>query len=324
MLTRRALLSATAALAVAPYAGFARAEGYPERPIRLVVPSAAGGPTDIPARMLSQILPKLGQSAFVENRPGAGGAIGARAVATSAPDGHTLLVGNTSVLAVIPAVSASAGYHPMKSFSAVAKIAESYQILVVHPSAPWASVKAFVEDAKAHPGKLNYAHTGAGGLPHLTAELFRSVTGTDMVGVPYKSGGEAVAAVLGQQVHATFEAISILLPLIRSGKVRALAITSASRTPLALDLPTMIEAGVPGYEVMTFQGVVAPAGTPEPIVALLNATINEALATAENRDAIIRLGSVPSPASPQEFRRFIGAQVAKWTAVAQAANVKID
>jgi len=145
-----------------------------------------------------------------------------------------------------------------------------------------------------------------------------------MVGVPYKSGGEAVAAVLGQQVHATFEAISILLPLIRSGKVRALAITSASRTPLALDLPTMIEAGVPGYEVMTFQGVVAPAGTPEPIVALLNATINEALATAENRDAIIRLGSVPSPASPQEFRRFIGAQVAKWTAVAQAANVKID
>jgi len=322
MLTKRAFLSAAAALCAVPHA--ARAQTYPDRAIRLIVPSAAGGPTDIPARMLSQILPKLGQSAFVETRPGAGGAIGARAVATAAPDGYTLLVGNTSVLAVIPAVSASAGYDPTKSFTAVAKIAESYQILVVHPSAPWRSVQDFVDDAKAHPGKLNYAHTGAGGLPHLTAELFRARAGIEMVGVPYKSGGEAVTAVLGEQVHATFEAISILLPMIRDGKVRALAITSGKRTPLAPDLPTMTEAGVPDYEVTTFQGVVAPTGTPEPIVALLNQTINAALATGENRDAIARLGSVPSPASPAEFAAFIGAQVAKWTAVAKAANVKID
>ena len=324
MLTRRAFLSATAALSVAPYAGFARAQAYPDKPIRLIVPSAAGGPTDIPARLLSQILPKLGQSAVVENRPGAGGAIGARVVAGSAPDGYTLLVGNTSVLAVIPAVSAGAGYDPAKSFAPVAKIAESYQILVVHPSAPWKSVKDLVDDAKANPGRFNYAHTGPGGLPHLTAELFRSSTGLDMVGVPYKSGGEAVTAVLGQQVHATFEAISILLPLIREGKMRALAITSRARTPLAPELPTMIEAGVPDYEVTTFQGVVAPAGTPEAIVTLLNATINEALATGEIRDAITKLGSVPSLASPQEFTRFIGAQVQKWSAVAKAANVKIE
>jgi tripartite-type tricarboxylate transporter receptor subunit TctC len=321
MLTRRALVSSAAALCLASPS---RAQSYPDKPIRLIVPAAAGGPTDIPARLLSQILPKLGQSAVVENRPGAGGAIGARAVATSAPDGYTLLVGNTSVLAVIPSVSASAGYDPATSFAPVAKISESYQSLVVHPSAPWKSVKELVDDVKASPGKFNYAHTGAGGLPHLTAELFRASTGADMVGVPYKSGGEAVTAVLGQQVHATFEAISILLPLIRDGKVRALAITSRTRTPLAPNLPTMIEAGVPDHEVMTFYGVVAPAATPEPVVRVLNTTINDALGSGDIRDAIARLGSVPSTASPSEFAQFISAQVRKWTAVAKAANVKVD
>src|SRR5215475_1439014 len=155
----------------------ANAQTYPNRPIRLVVPSAPGGPTDIPARLLSQILPKLGQPVVVENRPGAGGAIGARFVATSAPDGYTLLVGNTSVLAVIPAVSASAGYDPARQFSAVAKVSQSYQILVVHPRVTAKSVRELIAYAKANPGKLNYAHTGAGGLPHLTAELFKSATG---------------------------------------------------------------------------------------------------------------------------------------------------
>ena len=324
MLDRRAFLSAAAALCVSPSVGPARAQSWPDKPIRLIVPSAAGGPTDIPARLLSQVLPKLGQPVVVENRPGAGGAIGARAVAASAPDGYTLLVGNTSVLAVIPGVSASAGYDPAKSFMPVAKMTESYQILVVHPSAPWKSVNELVDDAKANPGKFNYAHTGAGGLPHLTAELFRSSTGIDIVGVPYKSGGEAVTSLLGQQVHATFEAISILLPQIREGKLRALAITSRTRTPLAPDLPTMIEAGVPAYEVMTFYGVVAPAGTPEPVVRLLNATINEALTSGDIRDTITKLGSVPSPVSREDFGRFIETQVTKWAAVAKAANVKVD
>ena len=217
---------------------------------------------------------------MVENRPGAGGAIGARAVAAAAPDGYTLLVGNTSVLAVIPAVSASAGYDPAKSFAPVAKISESYQILVAHPATPWTSVKQLVDDAKANPGKFNIAHTGQGGLPHLAAELFKASAGVDLVGVPYKSGGEAVTALLGGNVHVTFEAITILLPLIREGKVRALGVTSRARTPLASDLPTMIEAGVPDYEVTTFQGVVAPAGTPREIVAKLNAAINEGLGSA--------------------------------------------
>lgn len=321
MITRRHLLGAAAALAaVEP----ALAQGFPDKPIRLIVPSASGGPTDIPARLLSQILPRLGQPAVVENRPGAGGAIGARAVATAVPDGLTLMVGNTSVLAVIPSVSASAGYDPMKNFAPVAKISESYQILVVHPSAPWKTVKELVDDAKQNPGKFNFAHTGAGGLPHLTGELFKASTGTNLVGVPYKSGGEALTAVLGSQVHATFEGVSILLPQIREGKVRALAITSRNRTPLAEGIPTMIEAGVPDYEVSTFYGVVAPAGTPPDIVSKLNSAINEGFTTDDMRLAMLRMGSQLSLGSPEAFASFMKAQGEKWRGVAEKANIKVE
>jgi len=320
MLTRRQFFAVSAACVVTP----ANAQTWPDRPIRLIVPSAPGGPTDIPARLLAQILPKLGQPAVVENRPGAGGAIGARAVATAAPDGTTLLIGNTSVLAVIPAVSASAGYDPAKSFAPVAKISESYQVLVVSPATPWTNVREFVSDAKANPGKFNLAHTGAGGLPHLTAELFKASTGVELVGVPYKSGGEAVTALIGGQVHCTFEAISILLPLIRDGKVRALGLTGRSRTPLAPDIPTMIEAGVPDYEVTTFYGVVAPAGTPAEIVAKLNAAINEGFAADDMRTAMTKLGSSLALGTADEFGRFMAAQGAKWSALAKAANIKVD
>jgi tripartite-type tricarboxylate transporter receptor subunit TctC len=324
MLTKRAFLGAVAGLGASLHDRPSFAQNYPAKPIRLIVPSASGGPTDIPARLLSQILPKLGQPAIVENRPGAGGVIGVRVVATAVPDGHTLLVGNTSVLAVIPSVSASAGYDPAKSFAPVAKISESYQILVVHPSAPWTSVKEFVADAKQNPGKFNVAHTGPGGLPHLTAELFKASAGVDLVGVPYKSGGEAVTALLGAQVHCTFEAITILLPLIREGKVRALGVTSRARTPLAPDLPTMIEAGVADYEVTTFQGVVAPAGTPPDVIAKLNAAINEGFNTEEMRATVTKLGGVPTLGSANEFGAFIAAQNVKWTAVAKKAGISVE
>src|SRR5499425_3289892 len=300
------------------------AQAFPDRPIRLVVPSAPGGPTDIPARLLSQILPKLGQPVVIDNRPGAGGAIGARFVATSAPDGYTLLVGNTSVLAVIPAVSASAGYDPDRQFSAIAKFSESYQILVVHPSVAAKTVSELITYAKANPGRLNYAQTGAGGLPQLSGELFKSAAGVDIVGVPYKSGGDSITGVLGGQVEMTFESITVLLPLIRDGRLRALAVTSRNRTPLANDLPTMIEAGVPDYEVTTFNGIVAPAGTPEPVIVLLNRIINDGLRTSEMQANIRNLGAVSNPGSPAEFGAFIAAQGRKWSTVARAANVQID
>jgi tripartite-type tricarboxylate transporter receptor subunit TctC len=318
---RLAVVATTAwCLAGAPVA----AQTFPDRPIRLIVPAGPGGPTDLPARLVSQILPKLGQPAVVENRAGAGGAIGARAVAIAAPDGYTLLVGNTSVLAVFPAVSASAGYDPAKNFTPVAKVSESYQILVVPPSSGFTSVRELVAHAKANPGKLNIAHTGAGGLPHLTVELFKSLAGIDIVGVPYKSGGEAVTGVLAEQVDMTFEGITILLPLIREGRLRALAVTSRARTPLAPDLPTMIEAGVPDYEVTTFNGVVAPAGTPAGIVGPLNAAINEGLQTPDMQAYLHKLGAVSQPMSPAEFGAFIAAENRKWSALAKTAGIRTD
>jgi tripartite-type tricarboxylate transporter receptor subunit TctC len=185
-------------------------------------------------------------------------------------------------------------------------------------------VKDLVEHAAKNPGKLNYAHTGAGGLPHLTGELFLLRTGVNMQGVPFRSGGESITGVLNQTVHLTFESITIVLPLIRDGKLRALAITSRERTPLAPELPTMAEAGVTDYEVTTFNGIVAPAGTPDAIVKKLNAAMNEGLATAEVKDAIARLGAVSPLGSPERFAEFIAAQTTKWRGVAKAANITID
>jgi len=313
------------ALAVLAGAGAsAAAQDYPERPIHLIVPSAPGGPTDLPARLVAQILPGLGQPAVVENRAGAGGALGARAVAGATPDGYTLLVGNTSVFAVWPAVSASAGYDPAKSFAPIAKLSESYQIVVVPAASPFKSIREVVAFAKANPGKLNVAHTGLGGLPHLTIELLKARAGIDVVGVPYKSGGESVTAVLGGQVDLTIEGITILLPLIRDGKLHALAVTSRARTPLAPDLPTMIEAGVPDYEVTTFNGVAAPAGTPDGIVQRLNAAINEGMQAADIQNRLLALGAVSKPNSPAQFADFMAAEHRKWSQLAASAHIRLD
>jgi tripartite-type tricarboxylate transporter receptor subunit TctC len=312
----RAFALVVAAAAITP----AAAQDYPVRPIHLIVPAAPGGPTDLPARLVAQILPDLGQPGVVENRPGGGGVIAARSVATATADGYTLLVGNTSVLAVIPSVSASAGYDPAKNFAPVVKLSESYQILVVPAASPFRSVADLVAFARQHPGKLNVAHTGEGGLPHLTVKLFEARAGIDLVGVPYKSGGESVTAVLGGQVDMTLEGITILLPLIRDGKLRALAVTSRERTPLAPDLPTMIEAGVPDYEVTTFNGVVAPAGTPAAIVAKLNAAITAGMQTPDMQNRLQKLGAISRPNTPASFAAFIAAEHAKWSALGIRVN----
>jgi tripartite-type tricarboxylate transporter receptor subunit TctC len=315
---------ATAVAMLAGSVGVASAQGFPDRPIHLIVPAAPGGPTDLQARFVSQFLARLGQPTVVENRAGAGGAIGARSVASAIPDGYTLLVGNTSVLAVWPAVSASAGYDPAKNFSPVAKLSESYQVLVVPASSPYKTVREVVAFAKANPGKLNIAHSGAGGLPHLSVELFKARSGIDLVGVPYKSGGDSVTAVLAGQVDMTIESITILLPHIREGKLRALAVTSRARTPLAPDLPTMIEAGVADYEVTTFNGVMAPAATPADIVAKLNAALNEGMQAPEMQSRLQTLGAVSKANTPAEFAAFIAAEHRKWSDVATAAGIRVD
>jgi len=313
------------AVAVVALSAASAQSNYPTKPIRIIVAAAAGGPTDVPARLASQILsPKLGQPVVVENRPGAGGAIGAREAAKASPDGHTLLMGNTSTLAVIPAVSKSAGYNPVKDFVPIAKITEGFQILVVHPSSPWKTLKEFVDYAKANPGKINYAHTGGGGLPHLAGEVFMLKSGTKLTGVSYRSGGESNAAVLSQAVHATFENIAILGALIRSGKLRALAVQNRTRTPLLPDVPTMAEAGYPGAEANTFFGLVAPAGTPAAIVTRLNALLNEGLQTSEIKANLTKAGTEVNPGSPADFADYVAVQHKRWLEVGKAAGVTIN
>lgn len=311
-------------IAVCLLLGVSTAQAFPEKTIRLIVPSAPGGPTDTPARIVSEILKGLGQAVVVENRPGAAGAIGARIVAAAPPDGHTLLVGNTSVFAVIPAVSQSAGYDPTASFVPVAEVAESYQVLVVHPASPWRTVRELADDAKRNPSRITYAHTGPGGLPHLAMELLLSNQGTSMTAVPFKSGGEVITALLGQHIDVAFQAIELVLPQIREGKLRALGVSSAMRTPLAPDIPTLIEEGVLGYEVTTFQGIAAPAGTPAEVVATLNAAITKGLNAPEVREQLTRLGSVPRPGTPQDFTRFVGEQYEKWRSLARSRGIETN
>ncbi|HEY6992084.1 MAG TPA: tripartite tricarboxylate transporter substrate binding protein [Xanthobacteraceae bacterium] len=326
MSTQRMFACAVAALCFGLSAGHeVSAQSYPTQPIKIIVPAAPGGPSDFPARLASQILPaKLGQPVVVENRGGAGGAIGARAAASAPPDGYTLMIGNTSTLAVIPAVSASAGYDPVKDFTPIAKVTEGFQILVVHPSSPWKSIKELVEYSKANPGKLNYAHTGAGGLPHLAGELFMLRSGAKMTGVSYRSGGESNTAVLSKAVDLTLENIAILGALIRDGKLRALAVANKTRTPLLPDVPTMAEAGVPDAEANTFFGLVAPAGTAASIVAKLNAAMNEGMQAPDIQAKITSVGTEAKPGSPADFAAFIAAQHRKWTEVGKAAGVKIN
>jgi tripartite-type tricarboxylate transporter receptor subunit TctC len=324
MTIARCIFSALLAVVVGAAPG-ARAQTYPDRLIRMIVPAPPGGQTDVLARLVGQQLQAaLGQNVIIENRPGAGGALGARAAAAAEPDGYTLFFGNTSTLAVIPAVARNPGYDPAKNFAAVASLSESYMILVVHPSFPARTVAEFVAYAKANPGKLNFANAGAGNVTHLTGEMFRSLAGFDFVNVPHRGGAESITALLGEQVHFVFESPVVLLPLIREGKLRALGMTGTRRSAEAPDIPSMIESGVPGFVSTLLTGIVAPAGTPPAVVAKLNGVINEGLRSAEMSAALARFGSQARIGSPEEFAAFLAGETRKWSAVARAAGVAID
>src|SRR5262245_28267896 len=329
MTKRVSLLSAAVAANLALLgvaAGLARAQTvYPERVIKMIVPSPAGGQTDVMARLMAQKMQQaLGQSVIIDNRAGAGGALGARALATAEPDGYTLFYGNTSTLAVIPAVSKNPGYDPAKNFAPIASVSESYMILVVHSSSPWKTVAELVAYAKANPGKLNFGHAGAGNVTQLTGEMFRSLAKIDFVGVPHKGGAESITGLLGQQVDFLFESPVVLLPLIRDGKLRALGVTSAKRQAPIPDVPTMVEAGVPGFVATLLPGIVAPAGTPTPVIDKLNGAINETLKAPDMTDLLTKFGSEARIGSPQEFATFLAGETRKWAAIAKAANVSID
>jgi tripartite-type tricarboxylate transporter receptor subunit TctC len=306
-------------------AGPTCAQPFPTRPIKMIVPFPPGGPVDVTARLMGQHLSRtLGQSVIVENRAGAAGSLGAKAVASSDPDGYTLLCGNISTLVVLPAVTNNRDYDPSKHFTPVAKISQNYEVLVVHPAFAARSVPELVAYAKANPGKLNYGSAGHGNATHLAAELFKLRTGVDIVHIPYKGAAEAVTGVLGGQVQMFFGDIGGVLPLLRQGTLRALAISSEKRNPLVPDVATMIESGVPDYVVLTYIGVVAPAGTPGSIVGKLNARINESLTSPEVAEALAKLAAEVQPGSPQDFADFLAAETQKWVRVVKTANIKVE
>jgi tripartite-type tricarboxylate transporter receptor subunit TctC len=321
MVTAVAVLGVLAAGAAEP----AGAQAYPDRMIKIVVPFTPGGPVDLVARLVAQrMAPGLGQSVVIENRPGGAGVIGAKTVAGAEPDGYTLLFGNVSTLAVIPAVTRNRDYDPARSFVPVAKVSDSPEVLVIDPALPARTVGELIAYAKAHPGTLNYGSSGYGNATHLSAEWFKSKTGADIVHVPYKGLSDALTGLLGGQVVMAFGAIEGVLPLVQQGRLRALAVTTADRFPLVRDLPTMIESGVEGFMVTSFEGVVAPAGTAPAIVARLNAAINESVASAELQARFAQLGLAPSTGSPREFAAFFAAENRKWAAIVAAARVGAD
>jgi tripartite-type tricarboxylate transporter receptor subunit TctC len=321
---KRTLLCAIAT-AVCAFAAPASAQTYPSKPIRIVVGFAPGGPADVMARLISQRMTAiLGQSIVVDNRPGAGGTIGARAVAESDPDGYTLLLGNTSTLIISPLVYRQVNYDPVKGFAPVALLGTTSNVLIVNPALPAKAVQDLIALARASPGKLNYSSAGIGTPPHLIGEMFKQRLGLDIVHVPYKGGGPSVQAVVAGETQFSFENPAPSLPLVQAGNVRALAVTSEARTSQMPDLPTMIEAGVPDFTSVSFTAVVAPGGTPAAIVNRLNAAINESLKSSDVAGTLVKLSVDAKISSPEEFAAFLAKERTKWTTVIKTAGIQVE
>ncbi|HZL30848.1 MAG TPA: tripartite tricarboxylate transporter substrate binding protein [Pseudolabrys sp.] len=293
------------------------AQNYPDRPVRVIVPTPPGGPVDVMARLLCNGLPtQLGQNFYIENKPGAGNIIGSKLAAEAAPDGYTLHITAASGLIMSPMIYRNAGYDA-SNFQPIALIAEAPQVLVVDPKLPIKSVADLVAYAKAHPGKLNYSTGGIGTLPHLTAELFKQLSGTDIVHVPYKGGGLALQAVFAGETQLTFDTVGTSLALIRDGKLRALAVGVKTRSAELPDVPTMVEAGFPQLTTGAWTAILAPRGTPEAIIAKVNAAANKAITSEPMKGTLAKLGAQPRGGTPKELADYIASETAKWKPIVQ-------
>lgn len=304
-----------AVAAIAACAAGAAAQEYPNHPIRIIAPFGAGGPGDVFSRQLAQYLPELlKQTVVVEDRPGAASTIGADVVAKSAPDGYTLLtISNT--LTANETLFPHRPYELMRDFVAVAALNYSELVMVIHPSVPAKDLKEFIALAKAKPGMLNYASAGAGTPYHMAAELFKAMTGTDIIHVPHKASGDSRNAVLGGHIEMMFDAITTMAPNVQAGQLRALGTTALTRSKVLPDVPTIAEAGVPGFEATIWLGIMAPAGTPRPIVDKLNAAINTTLTRPELIAAWDRQGATPMPMTPDQFDAYLRKDIEKWAGV---------
>jgi tripartite-type tricarboxylate transporter receptor subunit TctC len=300
------------------------AQDYPSRPVKIVVPFGAGGPADVYSRVLAQHLSEVLKQPFVvEDRPGAGSIIGTDAVAKSPPDGYTLLaMSNTHTTneSLVP----NKPFQLMRDFVPVAGINYSDLVMVVHPSVPAKDLKEFIAYAKANPGKLNYASSGAGTPYHMAGELFKSMTGTDMVHVPHKASGEMRNSVIGGHVQMAFDAITTMAPNVKAGQVRALGTSAILRSTVLPDVPTIAEAGVPDYDTTIWLGIMAPVGTPKEIVDKLNAEINKVINRADVKEAWDKQGAVPLQMWPAEFDAYLRKDIAKWARVVKAAGIKAE
>jgi tripartite-type tricarboxylate transporter receptor subunit TctC len=318
-------LAALALFVLAPVlSSAALAQDYPTRGVKIIVPFGAGGPADVFARQVAQYLSEsLKQSFVVENRPGAGAIIGTDAVAKSAPDGYTLLMmsnTHTTNESLIP----NKPYQLMRDLVPVATVNYSDLLMVIHPSVPAKDLKEFIALAKKEPGKLNYASSGPGTPYHMAGELFKAMSGTDIVHVPHKASGDMRNSVIGGHVQMMFDAITVMAENAKAGQVRALGSTGAKRSAITPDIPTIAEAGVPGYEATIWLGIMAPTGTPKPIVDKLNAEINKVISKPEVAQTWAKQGAVAMVKTPAEFDTYLRADIEKWAKVVKVSGAKVE
>lgn len=304
---------------------FHGAQAFPDRPLKIVVPSPPGGPPDIMARLLTeQMSAALGQPVVVENRAGgAGGMIGAKSVITADPDGYTLLMGSTSTLLTAPLIYKNAGY-TAQSFAPVAGLSESAEVLTVRPSVPANSVAELVSLAKAQPGTLRYGSAGVGSLPHLEGELLKARAHIDMVHVPYRGGGPALVGLLGGEVQIFFSAVTQMLPYIRDGRLRGLAVTSATRSPLAPEIPTMEQSGFDGFVTASINFIVAPPGTPLPVRQQISTAVARALASDQVQAAFAKIGATAKAATPEELSTYLVQQQLRWSKIVETTRISVE
>jgi tripartite-type tricarboxylate transporter receptor subunit TctC len=330
--SRRAALSLSlsaiaAAALLLPAAGPVRAQAapWPTKPITIIVPFSAGGTTDIVARLAGQALSQeLGQSVIVENKPGAGGNIGAQQVARSAPDGYTLVMGTVGTHAINPSLYKKMPYDHLKDFAPISRVANVPNILVANPSQPYKTVPELIAYAKANPDKVSFASSGNGTSIHLAGELFKTMTGVQMQHVPYKGSAPALADLMGGQTQVMFDNLPSAIAFVRSGKLRPIAVTTAKRSPELPELPTIAESGVPGFDASSWFGLLAPAGTPPAVVKRIDDALIKAMATTDLKKKIEAQGGEPVAETPAQFAAFIQSETAKWAKVVQASGASVD
>ena len=310
------------ALAWLPNAG---AQEYPTKPIRLVITYPPGGNTDLVGRALALKLGEfMGQQVVVDNRGGAGGVLGSMITAQSAPDGYTIMLGTSAGMVINPLLSRKLTYDPVKDFAPVSMVVIVPQLLVINPQLPVKNVRELIAFAKAKPGYLNAGSSGVGTPNHFGTELLKWLAGVDIVHVPYKGGAPALTDLLGGQIQMAFSSVPAVLPHIKAGRLVALGVGSAKRSPALPNIPTIAEAGVPGYEYTTWYGIFAPAKTPRTLIARLNAEIVKAMETPDIKDRFTALGGDPDPGTPEELRAYMANESAKWAKIIKAANIRVE